>query len=145
MAFDIGAMLVVDPGVTVSFQAGLSAGTWQIFNVAASGRVAINPERLIEGFPEWWGARPNDQGFDCQPAIQACVEACTVTRLHAADYAIARTVKITIHGRTLVGTSADQNGNRRGARLILTSGTLDGLQVGYDRQPADSKHWLEHV
>jgi hypothetical protein len=143
--FQLGAVLVVDRGVTVTFQAGLSAGAWQVFDATASGRVVINPEHLIEGYPEWWGARANDPGFDCQPAIQACVDACVITRLHAADYTIGRTVKITVHGRSLIGTSADQNGNRRGSRLVLTSGTLDGLQVGYDSQPADSKHWLEHV
>jgi hypothetical protein len=145
VTFQLGSALVVDPHVTVTFQAGLSAGAWPIFEVATDGRVVINPEHLLEGFPEWWGARPNDLGFDCQPAIQACVDACVITRLHAADYTIARTVKITVHGRTLVGASADQNGNRGGTRLVLTSGTSDGLQVGSDTQPADSKHWLEHV
>ncbi|HEY2048285.1 MAG TPA: hypothetical protein VGH03_03025 [Caulobacteraceae bacterium] len=145
VTFELGAVLIVDPDITVTFETGLSAGAWQIFNVAPRGRVLISPEHLTEGLPEWWGARPNDPGFDCQPAIQSCLDACVITRLHAADYAISRTVKITVHGRTLAGASADQNGNRRGTRLLLTSGTLDGLQVGYDRQPDNSKHWLEHV
>lgn len=145
VTFELGAVLIVDPDVTVTFGTGLSAGAWQVFDVAPRGRIVISPQSLIEGYPEWWGAQPNDPGFDCRPAIQACLDACVLTRLHAADYTIGGTVKIAIHGRTLIGTSADQNGNRGGTRLLLRSGTSDGLQVGYDTQPANSKHWLEHV
>jgi hypothetical protein len=140
-----GAVLEVGAGVTVRFQAGLQAGLWQIFEIAPSGKVAIDPRFLADGFPEWWGARSNDESADCRTSIQACLDACVRTQLQAADYFISGTVKITRHGHSLIGTSADQNGNRHGSRLVLTNGSADGLQVGYDEQPRDSKHWLEHA
>jgi hypothetical protein len=145
VVFAFGAVLKIDPGVTISFVAGLSAGVCRIFEAASGARVRIDPRFTSDGFPEWWGAHADDPQADCQPAIQACLEACVRTRLHAADYYIASTVKITDHGRQLEGLSADQEGNRHGTRLVLTSGAADGLQVGYDRQPPTAKQWLEHV
>jgi hypothetical protein len=130
-----GAILQIATGVTVTFNAGLSAGIYQIFNCSGTGKVVINSQFLNVGYPEWWGAITNT-GADCLAAINACVVACNVTQLQAADYAISSTLKMTTPNRTLQGQGFNYLGSAGSAtRIILTSGSSTTLQIGTDTAP----------
>lgn len=130
-----GAILQIATGVTVTFNAGLNAGIYQIFNCSGTGKVVFNPQFLTVGYPEWWGAVTNT-GADCLASINACVVACNVTQLQAADYAISSTLKMTTANRTLQGQGFDYLGSSGSAtRIILLSGSSTALQIGTDTAP----------
>jgi hypothetical protein len=143
--FDYQAALWASGDVAITFNGELFAGLQLVFALEHAARVILNPQFTTVGHPEWWGARSNDPDFDCQPAIQAALRACNRTVLQGANYYIASTVKILDHGHSLEGVAASQNGeNSAGTRLMLTSETADGIQVGFDRPPPSGQHWLEH-
>ena len=143
--FDHQAVIEAASEVVIGFGGGVVAGPHQIFALSGGARVAFDPAVTAVGYPEWWGARAGDPGFDCQPAIQAALRACPCTALQAGDYYIASTLKILDHGRSLEGVAPTQNGHRGATRLMLTSGTADGLQVGFDKSPGGAKLWLDHA
>ena len=58
------------------------------------------------GLPEWFGARPEDDAFDCADAIEACYRLCPVTRLGPGDYFIRRGLHFAQSVRTVEGVGA---------------------------------------
>jgi hypothetical protein len=143
--FDYGAVIQGGAGTVIRFGAGLVAGPHMIFALSDGARAEFDPAVSPVGRPEWWGARPGVPDFDCQPAIQAALRACSCTLLQAGDYYIGSSLKILDHGHSLEGVTPTQFGHKGATRLMLTSGTADGLQVGFDASPGDPKLWLEHV
>ena len=118
----------------VAFNAGFEAPIAPVFGPALT--VSFNPAFAPEGRPEWWGARTNTPGFDCEPALSACVIACPLTRLQPADYWIARTWKLTTNWRTVTGVGADANGAHPASRILTGDPAIDIVQMGPDVQPA---------
>ncbi|MDB5479428.1 MAG: hypothetical protein JWO83_481, partial [Caulobacteraceae bacterium] len=143
--FDHGAVIEAASGTVIRFGGGVVAGPHQIFAFSDGARAEFDPAVTSVAYPEWWGARPGDAGFDCQPAIQAALRACPRTVLQGGDYYIGSTLKILDHGHSLEGVAPTQEGHKGSTRLMLASGTADGLQVGFDRSPGDAKRWLEHA
>jgi len=144
--FAYGAVLQSADDITLAFDGGLAAGVQQIFVLTGRARVTIDRRFLQTGRPEWWGAVTDDPAFDCQPAIQACIDACPVTALQAADYHTRSAIRIAIHNRVLEGVGSNQNGAPGGSRIVLGSATADGLRVGFDQPPPNGvPGFLEHV
>ncbi len=128
-----GATIRVARGKTVHFNAGFTAPVGPVFS--GPGAVAFDPRFVTVGHPEWWGALTNQAGFDCAPAINACIAACPETRLQWADYHIGSRVTIDQSGRVLAGVAGNQTDRPFGSRLVIDNGHSDGLQVGPDSQP----------
>jgi len=143
--FDHGAVIDAASGTVIRFGGGVVAGPHQILALSEGARAEFDPAVTSVGYPEWWGARPGDPSFDCQPAIQAALRACPRTVLQGGDYHVGSTLKILDHGHSLEGVTPTQNGHKGATRLMLTSGTADGLQVGFDNSPGGAKLWLDHA
>jgi len=134
-SFADGATLIIPNGVTVTFNGGISAGLYQIFNCQGTGAAAFDPAKTEVGYPEWWGAVVG--GADCLDAISACVVACRVTQLQCSDYYISSTLKLQTRSRTLRGAGFNYLGNDTGSatRLIVSGGTNATIQMGPDTEP----------
>ena len=131
-----GAKILVGNGVTVTFDATLSAGVYQIFDCTGTGEIVLNWRYTNEAYPEWWGAA-SDGATDCLAGIQACLKAAQTTKLHPGDYFVSNTVKILYDHRWLIGSGSQYAGvNDKVTRLLVTNGSNYTLQVGPDTQPA---------
>lgn len=128
-----GAVLNIATGVTVTFNNGMSADRYQIFNPTGTGKVVFNEEYLTTGFPEWWGAQVG--GFDCYSAISACIIACPITSLGVGAYFINTTLKMQTTGRILRGTNSGfQVGSD--SRIVMNDSAQTIIQIGPDTYPA---------
>lgn len=131
MIFEKGAIFNIATGVTVAFAGGVSAGVFQIFNCAGTGKVTINNQYTSIGYPEWWGAISNSSGTDCAPAINACIVACSVTYLQEAVYQTASTILHQTAGRSVIGAmNGNVAGNGQGSIIQIGSGTATIYQIG---------------
>ena len=95
----------------------------------------------VTGRAEWFGARANAPGVDCQPAIQAAIDLCPTVQLGPGSYFVARRVLILRNGARLIGTGitqTDQGTNSKSTQIVGTSATETILQIGPDSatQPA---------
>ena len=141
-----GAVITVPNGVTLTFNREMDAGVYQCFNCTGTGKVVFNSQYTSTGYPEWWGAVTNN-GSDCLAAMLACVIACTVTQLQAADYSISSTLKIQTRTRTLRGMGFNYLGNDSASatRVIVLSGSLNCIQMGPDTEPSTIDNFLTDV
>ena len=123
--------------VTLTINGCFDAGVYQVFSCTGTGKVVFNSQFTSVGYPEWWGAITNTS-VDCLAAMNACVLACTVTQLQAADYFISNTLKIQTRTRTLRGMGFNYLGNDSSSatRVIVASGTVNCIQMGPDTEPA---------
>lgn len=68
-----GAILKPASGVIITFNAGVEAGPYQIFDYSAGGIVQFSGQGIPEVFAEWWGAKSDGIKTDNQiPIQQAC-------------------------------------------------------------------------
>lgn len=135
MEFVQGAKILVGNGITVTFNATLSAGVYRIFQCTGTGEIVLNWRFTSEAYPEWWGAA-SDGSTDCLAAIQACLKAAQTTKLHPGDYFVSDTVKILYDHRWLIGSGSQYAGaNDKVTRLLVTNGSSYTLQVGPDVNP----------
>ncbi len=76
----------------------------------------------ITGYPEWFGAAPNDGATDSLPAIVACMALCPVTQLANADYFTRATWhwSSAYSKRRVYGVEGSYEGQGFGTRVILT-------------------------
>ena len=131
MVFEKGAVFNIATGVTVAFSGGLSAGVYQIFSISGTGAVTINNQVTAIGYPEWWGAQTNSSGFDCAPAINACIVACPVTYLQEAVYQTASTILHQTPNRSVIGAqNGNVAGNGQGSIIQIGSGSATIYQIG---------------
>lgn len=136
VSIEYGAIITIPTGVTLAFNAGFKADVYKVFNCTGTGAVTFNWNYLTVGYPEWWGAK-SDGATDCYAAITACLLACKTTHLHAGDYFTSSTIKMTNPYRTLEGVGQNYSDTAsQVTRLLVTSASLNCLQVGPDTQPA---------
>ena len=133
-----GAIISISTSVTLTINGAFSAGVYKVFTCTGTGKVVFNSQFTTVGYPEWWGAVSNDGTKDCLAAISACVLACTVTQLQAADYFISGTLKLQTRTRTLRGAGFNYLGNDSASstRIVVLSGSLNVIQMGPDTEPA---------
>jgi hypothetical protein len=129
-----GAVLNIATGVTVTFTGGFQAGVYRVFNITGTGEVVFNWQNLTVGYPEWWGAAAN-QTVNSYAGITASLKACKVTQLSSGTYLTDNTIKILYANRVLRGTSEFYVGVEEASRLLITSGTINTLQIGPDADP----------
>ena len=135
VTMDAGAILDIPTGVTVTFNGGFYAGVYKTFNCTGTGAVVFNQQNLTVGYPEWWGAEAN-LGVDSYAAIMACLTACRTTQLSGGTYGVSDTVKMINGNQTLRGVGEQYWATEGYTRLLVTSGSLNTLQVGPDSAPA---------
>ena len=136
-----GAKFTIPTGVTIAFNNGLTSPLQQIFVISGTGLVTFNPAKHSVGYPEWWGAVVG--GSDCLNSINACIVACLVTELQAADYFTSFTISMTTAFRTLRGKGCQYTGTGTATRIVMVGGTLNILQVGPLTYPG-SVNALQH-
>src|SRR5579863_1640293 len=148
--FQPGAVLKIAAGATVTFNNGIEAGVFQIFNCLpvsgpnAAGLVVFNLRFQEKGYPEWWGAVTNSSSTDCLPSINACIVACPITELQQADYYVSGPVQLTTPYRSIQGPLASPTLQQTGAtaRIIVTTGTTDVLFCGLASNPGSVNSFL---
>jgi len=139
----LSASAQIRGSATVTFKGGFSAPIAPVFGTGLT--VIFNPAFAPEGHPEWWGAITDTPGFDCQPALSACVAACPVTRLQPADYWIARTWKLTTNWRAILGVGMNGKGGNPATRIVTADPGIDVIQMGPDEQPVHGEDFLQGV
>lgn len=139
LTFDAGAKLVIPTGVTVTFTGEVVAGVYQIFQCSGTGKVVFNWNKTDTGYPEWWGAVPNDAGAVAGnvAAINASLVALRKTQLLPADYWVNARLYMGEPWRELSGSGEKFGGSTSSlmTRILSTSATENVLQVGPDTYP----------
>ncbi len=103
----------------------------QVFDVTSN--ITIDSEVNPIGYPEWFGAKGNDDSVDNSSAIAKCVETFAQTELAACDYYIESTIEIKTSYRTLNGITAPTNidsSNYNGTRIVVKDGGINALSIG---------------
>lgn len=137
--FLIGARLIVQDGVTVTFNAPLEAPLWKIFTIVGTGKVVVNPNYTEVGCPEWWGATPNDSSYENSVPINRCIVAMKTTKLQAADYFTAKPIEHQTSNRKVVGTGFyGLNSPIVATRIVLTTSTQQIYQCGPTTWPGST-------
>ena len=88
----------------------------------------INISKNSEGYPEWFGAFPNDTNIDCYNGLMKCIETFNVINFNVGNYYISNTLTITKSFITLNGkqVSADfDDSNINSTRIIITDNSKD--------------------
>ena len=133
---EFGAVITVPNGVTLAFNKGFNAGVYQCFNTTGTGLVTFSPQYTAEGFAEWWGAA-GGSSTDSGPAINKAIVALLKVQLMGADYFCDETIKMQLPHRELCGVGyAYADTTDQVTRILVTSGSLDVLQIGPDVEPA---------
>ncbi|MFP5514144.1 MAG: hypothetical protein ACLGJC_13785, partial [Alphaproteobacteria bacterium] len=129
--FAKGAKIKAAGAVTITFAGGIHAPLAQIFDLTGGAAVAFSGGCIKRGHPEWWGAVRNDAasaGINTT-AINACIVACPVTKLQAADYWHDATINMTTSHRVLQGVATVYSGAGTATRLVNTSATAKSLHI----------------
>jgi hypothetical protein len=96
--FSENAVLDIPNGVTVTFNGGLQAGLFNIFNCSGTGDVVLPSITTSTTYPEWWGAK-GDGTTDDVTAINKCIAATVGGKVvfSSLEYAVSSSV-IIAHG-----------------------------------------------
>ena len=147
--FAQGAVLSIGNGVTVTFNGNVKAPPRQIFNCTGTGAVVFNPARTAEGYAEWWGAVVNDAAAAAAnvTAINAAIVALRKVQLLAGIYYTNARIYIGIGYRELAGVGEHYDGtsNLQGTRILCTSASSIGLQIGPDVYPGSVNAMPENI
>jgi hypothetical protein len=144
--FQLGSILSVATTKVVTFNQQIIAGLYQIFSLAGTASIVVNAAFTGTGFPEWWGAQINTAGFDSLAAINACIIACRVTQLQAADYYISSTIFMQTPHRTLQGMGFDDEAIAGTVtRILVTNGSSKALQMGPNSQPGSINAFMKEL
>lgn len=84
--FKRGSQLSVPTGITISWLGNITAGLYQIFNLAGTGIVNFNLNNgtVDSVYPEWWGAIADDLSGGTTEnglALQDCITAATTGKI----------------------------------------------------------------
>ncbi len=144
--FARGAKIKASGAVTIILAGGIDAPLSQVFDLSGGAVVEFSGSQS-EGRPEWWGCKRNDNTTLAAnfSAIQACIAACPVTLLQAADYYVSDTVRIATSYRTLAGVKGVWTGVGTATRLIVSSATAHALEIGPAVDPVDTRGFLKNV
>ena len=90
----------------------------------------------VTGYAEWFGARTNEQDFDCRQAIEAALDLCVCVRLKPGSYHCHDTLVSRLPGRKLIGSGIHYAGDDRTAtRVVVKGGDVDIFRMGPDHPP----------
>ena len=142
LRLDPGARIFVARGATLTLLGSFAAPVAHIFT--GPGTIDLSRARLLEAYPEWWGAIPEDTGADSAPAIQACLAAHPAMRLGPHSYYCSRTIAVEQSSRRIVGSGQRWLGPGQGTRIVLT-GTGDVMRLGTLRRPGGINDFVQGV
>ncbi len=128
-------------GVTLRVTGDLTAGAHQIF--FGEGRVDLNASRVLCVRAEWWGARPDDAGYDSEPALRAALAAHLAVQLGQGDYFCGRTLVVDRHNARLWGVGRSYGA--RGTRLVVIGSRATVLFVGAEQAPRSVGDFIRGV
>lgn len=136
----------------LTFTSTIDAEAYQIFDMTGSGIVTLSnggPQTI--GYPEWWGARKNNNGPGVADkniaAINACIAACAETIFSSGDYWISTPIRVTTSYRTIRGPNRGPvGGNQKGiTRIILSSGSANVMEIETQGLPVSSSLWIQEI
>lgn len=142
LRFVSGAKFSISGGVTLTINCILTAPrNQQIFT--GSGTVV----GMRTAYPEWWGAQINNTGFDCQPAIQAAVNAVQTSSLNsdgdrptvylgAGQYTVGSTITLSPTANCQLQVIGE--GTVFGGSRLATSSTFGSVPVVYVQGNSDA-------
>lgn len=136
----------------LTFTSTIDAEAYQIFDMTGGGIVTLSnggPQTI--GYPEWWGARKNNNGPGVADkniaAINACIAACAETIFSSGDYWISTPIRVTTSYRTIRGPNRGSvGGNQKGiTRIILSSGSANVMEIETQGLPVSSSLWIQEI
>jgi hypothetical protein len=136
----IAAILVLgyyaagDHGGSLYLSASAGAGNGK-FQSADGQWWTLQPN--VVGYPEQFGAKPNNSGFDNSTAIVNCNSYFPITQLQAANYYTTQSIVLQTNSRLIRGVpvNGDSGGTLPITRIICNSATANIIQVGPNSQP----------
>jgi hypothetical protein len=126
-----GGDLIIDSGVTFTYNGGIQASVQKIFTI--NGTFAGKPQTGV-GYPEWYGAI-SDGTTDDSAAIQLALDNHSRVELHGFEYGISSTLSIT-REQSLVGIGFRRRNSNTGqenahSNIIMLNGfTGNGIEIG---------------
>lgn len=154
VAVAAGSSINVGTGKTVAFNGGFFYPYKQqvFYNATASlGTVTFAPAFTTEGYPEWWGAIPNNAGvttLDCAPGINAAIVALPITRLQAATYYVQGQIKLSVENHSLVGARGWrwQSDTYPWSKIeLISDGNTDMVLLGLASNPGSTSGYLNGI
>jgi hypothetical protein len=101
---ELGAILNIATGVTLTINGGLEAGLYQVFSCTGTGQVAFGAGAVQAVYPEWWGVTGSGDETAINAAMNSLPSAGGVVNLSKA-YITANTILFPKNGVKLHGTS----------------------------------------
>ncbi|MEO5774417.1 MAG: hypothetical protein ABIQ32_09920 [Sphingomicrobium sp.] len=146
---NIRSDVIVEPGARIAIAAGarltllgdFSAPIGHVFT--GSGTVDLSRSRIIEAYPEWWGANPENEA-DSAAALEFCLAAHPVMQLGPHSYYISRTLVVDRSNRHIRGSGQRWIGAGTGTRLVLT-GDGDVMRIGTLKRPGSINDFVQGV
>lgn len=142
---------IFQDGIDILFICGTLSGDFTINGNILAGKqrlfgdgssIKINTDKNPIGFPEYFGATPNNVEYDNSDAINKCITTFPCTQLASCDYYIEKPIEISISHRTIKGVQINQEylpGNDGlGTRLIQISPTSHGIVIGDGTKNAEN-------
>ncbi len=100
----------------------------------------------VQGYPEWFGALPNDASADNRAAILACYALCPITEFGSRDYYVAGRVNFNLGYRAVLGPfNPDGYDVGHGTRLISTVTSEDVARAGPVAVPSNTDGFLRNL
>lgn len=143
---------IIKTGSNLTFTSTIAAEQYQIFDITGSGSVRISnhgPQSI--GYPEWWGARINNNGPGVADknvvAINSCIAACAETVFSPGNYWISTPIRVTTSYRTIRGPNRGPvPGSQKGiTRIILSSGSANVMEIETQGLPVSSSLWIQEI
>ena len=131
-----GGTFVVPNGVTVAVNGGFRAMPVKVFTCSGSGAVTFNWLAANTGFPEWWGATPDNASFDNAPALNAAIAALLTVLPGPGRYFTTGTVYQNLPHRNVIGVGGNQQSGDNATIIVNTTATALVWQIGPSAQPA---------
>lgn len=125
-----GAIINVASGVTLTINGQILAGRYQIFS--GSGSISVNKAKQGYGYPEWFGAIPNNSSHDCQSAISKTLSTFGTCLLGKCSYYISTSIVMDSDDMKLIGTGYNDIFNDKDSTIIDTRG--NGVTIKFGSQ-----------
>lgn len=152
ITMNTGAAFVIPTGVTLTIDGHLIAGRHRIFKCTGTGKVVFSFNKIVEGFPEWWGGLIGDGAAGVRTtntaALNACILASASTILASGTYYTDGLVRMDQSYRSVRGYGRDKSGiqsNHTTAHVLHVGGVpgvnfierprLEGFTVSRGVQP----------
>lgn len=101
LLFANGAMLKLDPNITVTIKGPVDAGLYQIFS--GSGTISLG-NRIDFAYPQWWGAKADGENDDSEAIGRTIRESGGRIRFPKGNYLLMKVVDVSgLRGLTLSG------------------------------------------